>query len=198
MATLVKSFVFCLAPNQTSVRSPVLTTANGLTFARLVAVPVLAWLQFGPEKNETPFRWAAFVVFVFAAISDLIDGKLARRNNQTSKFGEIADPIADKALITVALIGLSASGRLWWWVTILILLREFLVTIYRLWQVRRRVIPADKGGKVKTVMQDVAVGAMLMPVGGLWLIFSDIAMGVALVMTLATGVVFFWRAKSTQ
>ena len=158
-------------------------------------MPVLAWLQFGPERAELGFRWAAFVVFVVAAISDLIDGKLARQRNQISKFGEIADPIADKALITVALIGLSASGRLWWWVTIVILFREFIVTIYRLRQVKRRVIPADKGGKVKTVTQDIAVGAMLMPVGGVWLIFSDLAMAVALVMTVVTGVLFFWRAR---
>lgn len=161
-------------------------------------MPVLAWLQFGPQRAELGFRWAAFVVFVAAAISDLIDGKLARQRNQISKFGEIADPIADKALITVALIGLSASGRLWWWVTIVILLREFIVTIYRLRQVKRRVIPADKGGKVKTVMQDIAVGAMLMPIGGVWLIFSDLAMAVALVMTVVTGVLFFWRARSAN
>lgn len=165
-----------------------------MTLARLFAVPVLTWLLFGPENDQDAFRWAAFVVFVLAAISDLVDGELARRKDQISKFGEIADPIADKALIAVALIGLSASGRLWWWVTVLILFREFSVTAYRLWQVKRRVIPADRGGKLKTVIQDLGVGAMLMPVSGWWLIFSDFIMGLALIVTLATGVIFFWRA----
>ena len=142
-------------------------------------------------------KWAAFVVFTLAAVSDLVDGKIARSRNQITSFGVIADPIADKGLIAVALVGLSWSGRLWWWVTILILVREVSVTAYRLLMVKRRVIPADQGGKVKTVVQDIAVGAMLMPVAGWWLGFSDIAMAVALALTLVTGVTFFWRVLRT-
>jgi CDP-diacylglycerol--glycerol-3-phosphate 3-phosphatidyltransferase len=162
---------------------------------RIFAIPLLGYLQFGPEREETGIRWLAFVVFTLASISDLVDGKIARSQNQITTFGVIADPIADKGLIAMALVGLSWSGRSWWWVTILILIREVLVTGYRLLMVRRRVIPADQGGKLKTVFQDVAVGAMLMPVAGWWLWFSDLAMGVALLLTLVTGVLFFWRVR---
>jgi CDP-diacylglycerol--glycerol-3-phosphate 3-phosphatidyltransferase len=79
----------------------------------------------------------------------------------------------------------------------LILVREVTVTAYRLFMVKKRVIPADQGGKVKTVVQDVAVGAMLMPLAGWWLAFSDLAMALALLLTLVTGAVFFWRALRT-
>jgi len=163
----------------------------------LLAIPLLGYLQFGPSRDSIEVKWAAFAVFAVAAISDLIDGKIARSRNQITSFGVIADPIADKGLIAVALIGLSWSGRLWWWVTILILVREVTVTAYRLLMVKKRVIPADQGGKVKTVVQDIAVGAMLMPLAGWWLGFSDLAMALALVLTLATGAVFFWRALRT-
>jgi CDP-diacylglycerol--glycerol-3-phosphate 3-phosphatidyltransferase len=125
---------------------------------------------------------------VLASATDLVDGALARRYGQVTTFGKIADPIADKALTGVALMGLSFLGELWWWVTILVLVREVGVTLLRLWMVRIAVIPASRGGKAKTLAQMVAITMFLIPVAwSWWLAVSDAVMAAAVLLTLATG-----------
>ena len=86
-----------------------------------------------------------------------------------TEFGKLADPIADKALIGAALIGLSMLGDLPWWVTVVILVREIGVTVLRFAVLRRGVIPASRGGKLKTLVQAVAIGLFILPLSGIWL-----------------------------
>ena len=163
---------------------------NALTLARLVAVPVIGVLLF---MQTTLTRDLAAALFVAAAVTDFVDGAVARRRGITSDFGALMDPIADKALITVALVGLSALGDLAWWVTIVILVREFGVTALRLWALRYAVIPASRGGKVKTVVQIIAI-AMFLAIGPLWwTTMATVVMAIALVLTVVTGVDYVVR-----
>ena len=163
---------------------------NALTLARLVAVPVIGVLLF---MQTTLTRDLAAALFVAAAVTDFVDGAVARRRGITSDFGALMDPIADKALITVALVGLSALGDLAWWVTIVILVREFGVTALRLWALRYAVIPASRGGKVKTVVQIIAI-AMFLAIGPQWwTTMATVVMAIALVLTVVTGVDYVVR-----
>src|SRR5262249_59580357 len=151
-----------------------------LSFA-LVRVFVLFLLADG-----TASRIAAFVVFGVASAPDLLDGQLARRGGMITDFGKIADPIADKALTGSALITLSALGDLPWWVTGVIGVREVGVTALRFWVIRHGVIPASRGGKIKTVLQIVAIGLYILPVQLGWA--RSAVMAAAVAVTLVTGV----------
>jgi len=144
---------------------------------------------------QTPLtRDFAALLFVAAAITDFVDGAIARKRGITTDFGALLDPIADKALITVALVGLSALGDVPWWVTIVILVREFGVTALRLAVLRRGVIPASRGGKAKTFAQIIAI-AMFLAVGPPWWVtIASVVMGIAVVLTLVTGVDYVVRA----
>jgi len=156
---------------------------NALTVARLLCVPVLIWCLSKPD-----LRWWAVVIFVVASATDFVDGAVARRYSQVTNFGKVADPIADKALTGVALIGLSILGDLWWWVTLVILVREVGITFLRMWVIRIGVIPASRGGKAKTVTQMIAISMLLAPVTSVW--WLDAAYGVmaiALALTVVTG-----------
>ena len=162
---------------------------NALTIIRFLCVPVLAVLLAYP-----PARWWCAGLFVLASATDLVDGAVARRYGQVTTFGKIADPIADKALTGVALIGLSLLGDLWWWVTVLIIVREAAVTVLRLRVVRIAVIPASRGGKAKTIAQMIAITMFLIPVAWPWWIaVSDAVMAAALLLTLATGLDYVIR-----
>ncbi|QRO86663.1 CDP-diacylglycerol--glycerol-3-phosphate 3-phosphatidyltransferase [Kytococcus sedentarius] len=171
--------------------------ANALTVLRILMVPVFVWLLLrdpgaGGEHLEL---WWAFAVFALAAITDRIDGDLARRHNLITSFGKIADPIADKALIGSALICLSAIDLLPWWVTIVILARELLITVVRFVVIRYGVMAASRGGKLKTVLQSVAVGLMLMPVGGVVATIAWVVMLAAVVVTVVTGIDYLLDAR---
>ena len=168
--------------------------ANALTVLRLVLVPVFLVALFQDGGESTAWRVAAFVAFAVASVTDRIDGELARRHNLVTDFGKIADPIADKALIGAALIGLSVLDELPWWVTVLVLVREVGVTALRLVVIRHGVMPASRGGKVKTMLQSVAIGLLVLPTTG-WL--EDVAllvMAAAVVVTVVTGVDYVLRA----
>ena len=172
---------------------PELHLPNILTLSRLALAPVFVWF-FIQSHTHPSARWAAAIVFLAASLTDLVDGYLARRRNQVTPFGAIADPIADKLLTGSALIGLSLEGTVAWWVTWVILGREALVTVVRLAVLRRGVIPASRGGKVKTVSQIVAIVAYLVPLGQLGADLGAATMVVALVLTLGTGVDYIARA----
>lgn len=175
---------------------PLWNIANILTVSRLVMVPLFVWFLF---MDGSWWRLAAFGVFVLAAITDRIDGELARRRNLVTDFGKIADPIADKALTGAALVVLSLQGDLWWWVTIAILAREWGITGLRFAVIRYGVMPASRGGKLKTVLQIVAISIYLFPLHLLpfTVVFTWLAhavMGAALVVTLWTGLVYVFDA----
>ena len=148
-------------PTTPQVRS--LNVPNALTVFRIILVPVFLYLLLVSDTQGTALRYWALGVYIGAAITDLIDGDYARRTGQVTPFGQVADPIADKALIGAALIGLSWLGDLPWWVTGVILARELAVTVLRWWARAGGVIPASRGGKLKTVLQLFAVGFYLLP-----------------------------------
>ncbi len=170
------------------------TLPNLLTLVRLLLVPVLGVLLFAQDGTDPVLRWWATAVFVLAAITDLLDGEIARRSGTVSTVGKVADPIADKAIIAVALIGLSVLGDLAWWVTIVILARELAVTALRFWVIRHGVIPASRGGKAKTVAQIIAIALYLAPLPDAIEPLRILAMAVAVVLTIVTGVDYAVRA----
>ncbi len=170
------------------------TLPNFLTLVRLLLVPVLAVLLLADDGLDPALRWAATAVFVIAALTDLADGEIARRSGTVTTVGKIADPVADKALTGVALIGLSVLGDLPWWVTIVILVREVGVTALRFVVIRHGVIPASRGGKAKTVAQVIAIALYLAPLDAWADPVRVIAMGIALVLTIVTGIDYAVRA----
>src|SRR5204863_2483476 len=137
--------------------------ANVLTVVRIILVPVFVAIVVASGLTGTGSRIAACLVFCLASATDYVDGWIARKWSLVTSFGKIADPIADKALTGTALVLLSLYDQVWWWVTIVILVREWGVTALRLWVLRYGVIPASRGGKVKTALQIVAIAWYLAP-----------------------------------
>ncbi|GAB91964.1 CDP-diacylglycerol--glycerol-3-phosphate 3-phosphatidyltransferase [Gordonia rhizosphera] len=177
---------------------PVVNIANALTVFRIVLVPVFVVVLFVGGGHDTGWRIAAAIVFVVAAITDRYDGRLARERGLITDFGKLADPIADKALIGAALVGLSILGDLAWWVTVVILVRELGVTGLRFWVLRHGVIPASRGGKLKTLLQSVAIGLYLLPLAGAWHVVAAVVMGAAVVVTVITGFDYIWQAVALR
>jgi len=178
-------------------RVPVTNIANLLTGLRLVLVPVFLLFLFAGDGHQTAGRIAAFAVFAVAVITDRLDGSLARSYGMVTEFGKLADPIADKMLVGAALVGLSMLGDLPWWVTVVILTREIGVTLLRLAVLRRGVIPASRGGKLKTLVQAVAIGLFILPLHNWPPIWSTLAwwvMGAAIVLTVITGLEYVFSA----
>ncbi|NNG96923.1 CDP-diacylglycerol--glycerol-3-phosphate 3-phosphatidyltransferase [Gordonia araii NBRC 100433] len=172
--------------------------ANLLTVLRLFLVPVFVVALLVDDGQSTFWRWAAFVIFAVAAVTDQVDGRLARKYNLVTDFGKLADPIADKALIGAALVGLSVLGILPWWVTAIIIAREVGVTVLRFWVLRHGVIPASRGGKLKTLLQSIAIGLYVMPLPHPWEWSAHIVMGAAVVVTVATGVDYVYQALALR
>ena len=171
-------------------RARTFNLANALTGLRLVLVPVFLYFLFAGDGHQTASRITAFVIFAVAIITDRIDGWLARTYDMETDFGKLADPIADKMLIGAALIGLSVLGDLPWWVTILILIREVGVTIMRFALLDRGVIPASRGGKLKTLVQAIAIGLFILPLHNwppVWTTAAWAVMWAAVVLTVVTG-----------
>ncbi|HLS00600.1 MAG TPA: CDP-diacylglycerol--glycerol-3-phosphate 3-phosphatidyltransferase, partial [Beutenbergiaceae bacterium] len=134
---------------------------NLLTILRVVLVPVFVVVLLLP--NATMGRWLALITFVVASITDHYDGRIARKRNLVTNFGKIADSFADKLLTGAAFIMFSYLGDLPWWVTIVILVREWGITIMRFAMVRVQVMAAGKGGKAKMVLQIVGITLLLVP-----------------------------------
>ena len=169
-----------------------MNVANALTVARICLVPVFVVCL---AQGGTGWRLAALAAFGGASLTDLLDGELARRRGLVTDFGKIADPIADKALTGAALITLSVIGELPVWVTALILFRELGITALRFAVIRRGVIAASQGGKLKTLLQIIAICLYVLPPSfGLPALIREVVMGAALVVTLVTGVDYVVRA----
>jgi CDP-diacylglycerol---glycerol-3-phosphate 3-phosphatidyltransferase len=177
---------------------------NALTTLRILMVPFFGWALLVDGGDSPLWRMVAWVLFVAAMITDKVDGDIARSRNLITDFGKIADPIADKALTGMAFVGLSIIGELWWWVTIVVLVREWGITLLRVWVIRYGVMAAGSGGKLKTVLQTVALGAFILPLklleGGwatvglvLWWVAAAV-MAAAVALTVATGVDYVIKA----
>ena len=161
---------------------------NTLTLVRILLVPVFVVLLLAEGGESTTLRWWAAGVFAVAAATDRLDGWLARRNGTVTTFGIVADPIADKALTGSGFVALSILGLLPWWVTALVLVRELGVTVLRAVVIRHTVVPASKGGKLKTVLQTVALTALVAPLPGPLTWVAYVVMGLAVLVTVVTGV----------
>ncbi|MCL2735528.1 MAG: CDP-diacylglycerol--glycerol-3-phosphate 3-phosphatidyltransferase [Propionibacteriaceae bacterium] len=192
---------------------PVLNVPNALTVLRLIMVPLFAWM-FLAHPHDVVWRWASMGVFVLALLTDLADGKIARKYDLVTNFGKLWDPIADKAITGMAMICLSIMGELWWWVTILILIREWGITVMRFLIVKYGVQAADRLGKMKTLTQTIALVGLIAPFAAYiadastpapwywacvvlhWV--AVIAMGVAFVLTMVSGVNYCLGARKLR
>ncbi|MDT5030360.1 MAG: CDP-diacylglycerol---glycerol-3-phosphate 3-phosphatidyltransferase [Actinoplanes sp.] len=161
--------------------------ANALTVVRIVLVPVFLAAVIVSGMTSVFWRIVACLVFCVASATDFVDGWIARRFHLVTSFGKVADPIADKALTGTALVLLSAYDQLPWWVTVLVLIREWGVTALRFWVIRYGIIPASRGGKLKTVLQIAAIAWYLWPVPAPLDAVGQILMLAALIVTLVTG-----------
>jgi len=159
---------------------------NALTAFRIILVPVFAWMLL-VHPDQPWWRFLTAVIFTVAILTDTLDGYLARKHNIVTRFGKLADPIADKALTGMAFIGLSIIDELPWWVTVTILVREWGITIMRFVVLRYGVMAAGRGGKIKTVTQAVAVILYLLPLPDQAHIVAVVVMAVAWVITMVTG-----------
>ncbi|MFE6052461.1 CDP-diacylglycerol--glycerol-3-phosphate 3-phosphatidyltransferase [Kitasatospora sp. NPDC056446] len=168
--------------------------ANMLTMVRVLLVPVFVALLFADGGHNPKWRAVAWASFAVAMITDLFDGELARRKGLVTDFGKIADPIADKAIMGAALIGLSLLGDLPWWVTAVILARELGITLMRFWVIRYGVIPASRGGKLKTLTQGTAVGMYVLPLTGWLATGRAVLMGLAVLLTVGTALDYVGQA----
>jgi CDP-diacylglycerol---glycerol-3-phosphate 3-phosphatidyltransferase len=172
--------------------------ANALTVLRIALVPVFGWLLLFDGGHQTRYRILAAGVFVLASITDRIDGDIARARGIVTDFGKVSDPIADKALMGMAFVGLSVLGELPWWVTIVVLVREVGITAMRFVVIRHGVMPASRGGKVKTVLQAVAIGLYVLPLSGGWHLAAELVMAAAVVVTVVTGADYVIRARTLR
>jgi len=172
--------------------------ANIITVIRILLAPLFIWLLLADNGEMGALRYTAAALFIVAIATDSLDGILARRNNLITNVGIILDPIADKVLIGGALVTLSILGELWWWVTILIMVREIGITVFRFVVISKRVIPASRAGKLKTVVQAVAISLFLVPLYTLWgdwvLWVNWVVMAAAFVLTIYTGVEYLVQA----
>jgi CDP-diacylglycerol--glycerol-3-phosphate 3-phosphatidyltransferase len=184
----------------TDAAPPVWNIANAVTAARVVLVPIFGIVLVADGGGHQTLRLAAFGIFALAALSDRLDGYLARSQHLVTDVGKIADPIADKLLMGTALVALSVMRELPWWVTVVILVREIGITVLRLSMLHRRVIAASTGGKLKTVVQAVAIGLFILPLHE-WTALRFVAWGVmwlAIVLTMVTGFDYLRRAAAIQ
>ena len=172
--------------------------ANIITAVRILLAPLFIWMLLADAGELGLLRYLAAALFIVAIATDSVDGILARRQNLVTNVGKLLDPIADKVLTGGALVALSLLGELWWWVTIVILVWELGITAFRFAVLRNRVVAASPGGKLKTVIQSVAIALYLVP---LWVFLGDwmhwvngVVMGAALVLTVLTGIDYLVKA----
>lgn len=161
---------------------------NSVTMLRIAMVPVFVVLLLRAGSVDGALHWWAAALFAAAAATDRLDGWLARRNGTVTTFGIVADPIADKALTGSAFVVLSILGLLPWWITVLVMVREVGVTLLRAAVIRHTIVPASKGGKLKTVLQTVALTALVAPLPGPLNVLAWAVMAMAVGVTVVTGV----------
>jgi CDP-diacylglycerol---glycerol-3-phosphate 3-phosphatidyltransferase len=174
--------------------------ANALTMLRILLVPVYGWLLLSQGGDNATLRFWAAAVFFLATITDRVDGEVARRRGLITDVGKVVDPIADKALMGMAFVGLSVLGELPWWITVVVLAREWGVTAMRFFVIRHGVMPAGRGGKLKTVLQSVTLTLFslplwVLPLSGLWTAVAWVTMALAVLVTVVTGVDYLLKAR---
>jgi CDP-diacylglycerol--glycerol-3-phosphate 3-phosphatidyltransferase len=167
---------------------------NTLTIARILLVPFCVYALFKNHDSSESWKWLAWWGYFIVGATDFIDGRLARARGSITSLGTFLDPVADKVAIGSALISLSILHKIWWWVTVLILFRELAVTLLRVAVIKDGVIPASKGGKLKTLMQSFGISFYVMPLYSWLIIPRDIFMTAAIALTVITGIDYFYKA----
>jgi len=171
--------------------SALATPANAVTLARIVVMPVLIALITGKGTG-----WAALTLWIVLAGTDFADGWLARRHG-TTRSGAFLDPLADKVIVLGAMAALVAGGRLWWFPVAIIAVREVALSVYRSYVGRRGIsVPARFQAKVKTWLQDIAVGMAIAPVAGeVYRVLRVGLLWAAVVLTVVTGAQYLWDGR---
>ncbi|NMA99931.1 MAG: CDP-diacylglycerol--glycerol-3-phosphate 3-phosphatidyltransferase [Firmicutes bacterium] len=161
---------------------------NMVTLIRIMLVPLFTYLYL---KSPGDVNLPAAAVFLLAALTDALDGYLARSRKEITRFGQLIDPIADKLLITAALLSLVQVGTVSTWVALLILGREFAVSGLRILAAAEgKVIPASQWGKVKTTTQIVAIMAFFLGIS-----WAPVLLWLAVIATIISGVDYFLKAQ---
>lgn len=171
---------------------------NSITLARIALAPLFVWVLLLNQAPGVWQRWIVVALFVLAIATDGVDGAIARKRGQVTELGKLLDPIADKVLIGGALVTLSALGQIDWWITIVIMVREIGITVYRLAVIKDRVIPASGGGKLKTILQSIVIGLYLSPLAGAFEIigiFQLVLLYVVLAITVISGIQYLMAAR---
>ena len=169
---------------------PNFITPNHITVMRILFLPFGAWTLYLSQGTDSTWLMISWLIFFILGMSDVVDGKLARSRKQITEFGKFLDPVADKALIATAMISLNLLELFPWWITIVILTREIGITFFRLAVIKRGVIPANNGGKIKTLFQNFGVGFYMLPLPEWLYWFRDGFMAIAIVLTVVTGIYY--------
>ena len=176
---------------------PPFITPNTLTLTRILLIPTGVYTLFYDGGDNSTFQIISYAIFFTLGMTDIVDGRWARHSNRITPLGTFLDPVADKALIGAAMISLSILGRFPWWITILILTREIGITLFRLLVIKNGVIPASKGGKIKTLTQDFGVGFFILPLPAWldWFKYGFISVAIILTLTSAYDYLRSWYSK---
>jgi CDP-diacylglycerol--glycerol-3-phosphate 3-phosphatidyltransferase len=178
-------------------RVPSFITPNTLTLTRILLIPTGVYTLFYDGGDNATFQLISYAIFFTLGMTDIIDGRWARHSNRITPLGTFLDPVADKALIGAAMISLSILDRFPWWITILILTREIGITLFRLLVIKNGVIPASKGGKIKTLTQNFGVGFFILPLPSSldWFKYGFISIAIVLTITSAYDYLRSWYTK---
>lgn len=178
-------------------RVPSFITPNTLTLTRILLIPTGVYTLFYDGGDNATFQLISYAIFFTLGMTDIVDGRWARHSNRITPLGTFLDPVADKALIGAAMISLSILDRFPWWITILILTREIGITLFRLLVIKNGVIPASKGGKIKTLTQNFGVGFFILPLPSSldWFKYGFISIAIVLTITSAYDYLRSWYTK---
>jgi len=176
---------------------PGFITPNTLTVTRILLIPIGVYTLFFDGGDNSTFQIISYLIFFTLGMTDIVDGRWARHSNRITPLGTFLDPVADKALIGSAMISLSILDRFPWWITILILTREIGITLFRLLVIKNGVIPASKGGKIKTLMQNFGVGFFILPLPQSldWFKYGFMSVAIVLTVTSAYDYLRSWYTK---
>lgn len=176
---------------------PPFITPNTLTVTRILLIPTGVYTLFYDGGDNSTFQLISYAIFFTLGMTDIVDGRWARHSNRITPLGTFLDPVADKALIGAAMISLSILDRFPWWITILILTREIGITLFRLIVMKNGVIPASKGGKIKTLTQNFGVGFFILPLPAWldWFKYGFISVAIILTITSAYDYLRSWYTK---
>ena len=176
---------------------PAFITPNTLTVTRILLIPSGVYTLFYDGGENSTFQLISYAIFFTLGMTDIVDGRWARQSNRITPLGTFLDPVADKALIGAAMISLSILDRFPWWITILILTREIGITLFRLLVINNGVIPASKGGKLKTLMQNFGVGFFILPLPSWldWFKYGFISVAIILTITSAYDYLRTWYSR---